>query len=363
MKKTSLSVPKPRQLPSGSWCIQMRLGPERKSYTVTAPTASRCIADARLLKSEYQAGIRRGEDPLAEEGEVVTLSVAIDRFLESRQNILSPSTMRGYRGIQRQRFKSLMQTDITAITEDVAQNAINAEARLVSPKTIKNAWRFVREVIEDATKTALKVDLPKVPKHDKAFLEPDQIKVFINAVHGDILEIPSLLALCSLRRSEILGLSWRNVDLKNRFIRVRESAVQDESGSIVRRKINKTDASSRDVPMIPQLYEALSKATRRGDYVVDFHVNSIWSGVNRVCRKAGLPEVGVHGLRHSFASLAYELKMPIKLAQEIGGWSDERVLMEIYTHLSRKERLIGQNAMMSFYSDFSTQTPNESANG
>lgn len=363
MKKTSLSVPKPRQLPSGSWCIQMRLGPERKSFTVTAPTASQCISKARLQKSEYQAGIRLGDDPLAEEQEVVTLSVAIDRFLESRQNILSPSTMRGYRGIQRQRFKDMMKVNVYDITEDVAQRAVNAEAMLVSPKTIKNAWRFIREVLEAETKQRIKVDLPKVPKHDKEFLEPDQIKVFINEVRGDILEIPALLALCSLRRSEILGLNWKNVDLKNRFVRVRESAVQDEGGAIVRRKINKTDASRRDVPMIPQLYEALSKVSKKTGYVVDFHINSIWSGVNRVCRSAGLPEVGVHGLRHSFASLAYELKMPVKLAQEIGGWSDEKVLMEIYTHLSRKERLIGQNAMMTFYSDFSTETPNETPNG
>lgn len=361
-KTTTMRVPTPRQLPSGSWCVQMRLGPERKSFTVTAATASQCLANARIIKSEYLAGLRVGEDITASEPEVITLDKAIDRFLDSRKNILSPATMRGYRGIQKQRFRSLMEKEVSEIIIDDVQNAINAEARLVSPKTIKNAWIFVQEVIEAETGTRLKVDLPRVPKHDKQFLEPDEIRVFLDAVKGDVVEIPALLALCSLRRSEILGLAWKNVDLKKRFVLVRESAVMDEGGVMVRKKLNKTDASTRDVPMIPQLYEALSRAERKGPYVVDLRVNAIYKMVNRVCRNAGLPEVGVHGLRHSFASLAYYLKMPIKLAQEIGGWGDDQVLMEVYTHLSRQERLIGQNAMMNFYGSFSAENANENAN-
>ena len=47
--------------------------------------------------------------------------------------------------------------------------------------------------------------------------------------------------------------------------------------------------------------------------------------------------MGVHGLRHSFASLAYHLQIPEKIAMEIGGWSDDGTMRKIYTHLAQKD--------------------------
>ena len=59
--------------------------------------------------------------------------------------------------------------------------------------------------------------------------------------------------------------------------------------------------------------------------------------INEICKAHGLPEVGVHGLRHSFASLAYHLQIPEKIAMEIGGWSDDGTMRKIYTHLAQKD--------------------------
>ena len=63
----------------------------------------------------------------------------------------------------------------------------------------------------------------------------------------------------------------------------------------------------------------------------------IYRQINRVCAANGLPKVGNHGLRHSFASLAYHLGIPEKIAMEIGGWEDSKVMHDIYTHLSKKD--------------------------
>ena len=59
--------------------------------------------------------------------------------------------------------------------------------------------------------------------------------------------------------------------------------------------------------------------------------------INQVCRANGLPEVGLHGLRHSFASLAYHLQIPEMIAAEIGGWNDLSTMHNIYTHLAQKD--------------------------
>ena len=56
-----------------------------------------------------------------------------------------------------------------------------------------------------------------------------------------------------------------------------------------------------------------------------------------MCAANGLPQVGNHGLRHSFASLAYHLGIPEKIAMEIGGWEDSKTMHDIYTHLAKRD--------------------------
>ena len=73
------------------------------------------------------------------------------------------------------------------------------------------------------------------------------------------------------------------------------------------------------------------------DLVVTFNGSYIYERINEICEREGLPLVGIHGLRHSFASLAYHLQIPQKITQEIGGWSDDGVMNRIYTHLAQKD--------------------------
>ena len=63
----------------------------------------------------------------------------------------------------------------------------------------------------------------------------------------------------------------------------------------------------------------------------------IYKRINEICATNGLPKVGNHGLRHSFASLAYHLQIPEKIAMEIGGWADDGTMHKIYTHLAQKD--------------------------
>ncbi len=59
--------------------------------------------------------------------------------------------------------------------------------------------------------------------------------------------------------------------------------------------------------------------------------------------------MGVHGLRHSFASLAYHLNMPEKVAMQIGGWSDRETMSKIYTHLAQMDISKYETQMTDFY--------------
>ena len=83
--------------------------------------------------------------------------------------------------------------------------------------------------------------------------------------------------------------------------------------------------------------EALKNAERKSEYVVTLNGSWIYTQINEICEANGLPKVGNHGLRHSFASLAYHLQIPEKIAMEIGGWADDGTMRKIYTHLSQKD--------------------------
>lgn len=337
-----IKVPTPRKLPSGNWFIQLSVNGKRIS--VTEPTEKACIARAMAIKEELMEPVDRSQKP--------TLSVAIDRYIESRQNVLSPATIRGYRTIQRNRFKSAMGRPVNAYDEKGWQRIVNQEAKIVSAKTLENAWGFVSSVIREETGNRYSVSLPQVISEPREYLEPEQIQEFISAVENTKYTIPGLLALCSLRRSEIMALTWKDVDLEKGLLHIRGAVVPDENNKMVKKKENKNTTSRRTVPiMIPQLAEALKAVEHKEGDVVRMHPSSAARGVNAICEKAGLPLVGMHGLRHSFASLAYHLKMPEKVAMEIGGWADDATMRRIYTHVAKSDIRKYQNAMANFYNN------------
>lgn len=73
---------------------------------------------------------------------------------------------------------------------------------------------------------------------------------------------------------------------------------------------------------------------------MSFHLdipNTVWDHINSICTKNGLPKVGIHGLRHSFVSLAYHLGVPEKVVMDIGGWSDYQTMRRIYTHIAKSD--------------------------
>lgn len=336
-----MKVPKAKQLPSGSWRVQVRIGEKRVS--ITEPTEKACIARALAVQQELLAPVDRSQKP--------TLTVAIDHYIEARQNILSPATIRGYRTIQKNRFQTAMPKRINGITDKEWQRLINAEAKLCSSKTLKNAWGLVSSVLSAEMGQPPSVTLPQVISDTRGFLDPDQIKVFLKAAQGTKCEIAALLALHSLRCSEILALTWDNIDLGNNIIHVRGAVVPDENNKYIHKKENKNSTSRREVPiMIPRLAELLQNATRAEGAIVRCHPNTLRVSFNKICASANLPEVGTHGLRHSFASLAYYLNMPEKIAMQIGGWSNDATMRKIYTHVSQKYVLNYQNVMASFYS-------------
>ncbi len=345
-----MKVPEPRKLPSGTWHIRMRLNGE--NVNISASNKRECIHKAQLIKAEYKAGKRPPRRDMP------TLRTAIDNYINTRVNVLSPSTVDGYRRIQKNRFQAVMDNPISG---EGWQTVINNEAALCSPKTLRNAYRFIVSVLTENGIQPGKVTLPPLEGNTRAWLEPEQVKKLVKAADGTPSALPVFLALHSLRRSEIAALTWDSIDLDKRTITVAGAVVQDENHNFVSKPTNKTAKSKRTIPiMIPELLVMLASTPQeaRHGVLVDCKPHNIADRINAACRLADVPEVGTHGLRHSFASLAYHLGMSELETMEMGGWSNTQTMHGIYTHLAAADRAQAANKMQNFFN-----FANKNANG
>ena len=338
----AMKVPTPKKLPSGMWRVQLQIDGERIS--VTRPTKKDCENEARLIKAEHLSG-KKSAALLRDSS---TLEAAMNDYIDKRSNVLSPSTVNGYRSIARTRFQRFAGERIDKLDW---QTVINHEATLCSPKTLKNAWGFVRSVLAEH-EISPTVTLPAPKPAEKNWLTPEQIPMFLEAFRGVPGEVGALLALSSLRRSEIYGLDWSDIDLAANIIHVHRSRILDEHNQLVSRDQNKTSASTRDVPIfLPRLRELLTTAEKKTGPVMTVAIGTLYDQIRSVCTRANLPQVGVHGLRHSFASLCYSLGVNELQCMKLGGWSDYGTMRKIYTHLSENDMKPGADKLTDFFSN------------
>lgn len=338
-----MKVPKAKQLPSGNWFIHLRLGGE--NIPVTARTEKECIKQAQLIKAEYLAG-RREQTPTFTDA---TLRQCIDKYVKARKS-LSPATIRGYRTIQNCYFQSYMDKPLRSIKD--WQQVYDSEADRLRPYTMKNAFGLLKSVYKETTGRPMPAVNELAPvRSERPFLDKEDIAAFLKAVEGENCEIGALLALQSLRISETLDLTWDDVDLERKRLRVHGAVVPDEDNKWVRKETNKNDTSRRYVPIfIPRLQQLLTEHYGDSKPVCRYKTEAgLYKAINAACERAGLPKVGNHGLRHSFASLAVLLRLPEPVLQAVGGWKDSATVHKIYTHISQRDLLGELTEVQDFF--------------
>ena len=335
-----MKVPEPKKQPSGKWFIQLRLN--GVSIPVTADTKTECVKQAQLIKAEHLAGKRKVAKVDITVGEV------LDQFIEKYEDTLSPSTIRGYNSVRKNRFQSVMDTRVNLIKD--WQSVINKELETKSEHTVKNGWGVISAAFNDAGIPLPRIKLRPVPVHELPFLEPEEIKPFLDAIVGDPAEIYILLELHSLRESEAMAVVKNNsFDLKHNTIIVSGSIVPNKEHKFVSKETNKTKKSTREIPiMIPRLKELLE--AKEGEPFEELSPLTILKHVHAACQKAGVTDVTNHGLRRTFASLGYSLNVSERIIMDIGGWENPTTVHKVYIKLSARDKNKSKNSFTSFFS-------------
>ena len=340
-----MKLPKAEKI-GARYRIRLRLGGENRYIWDT--DKGRCERKALAAKAAYQAE----QHQLARQMEHPTLRVAIDKYIDERKNSISPATIRSYRNIQKNRFPEIMDRRIDLIRPNEWQGILDREYGRYAVKTVQNSWGLIKSILLANNATVpKKITSPKAKKKlDAAWLEPEEIKAFVHAAKDDRYCIPMLLALMSMRISEIDALYWENIDPEGDFIQTQGSRVMDEHNRWIEREEQKTVDSARRVPLlIPELKEAIRRQHKKKGKLLDAHQMTLRRAVERTCERAGVKRVTVHQLRHSFASLSAHLGIPKEISMEIGGWSNDRTMDEIYTHIARSDIERYKGRMYDFY--------------
>lgn len=256
---------------------------------------------------------------------------------------LSPSTKRGYNSIINY-FEPYADKPLKNITDwqDIITHHL---APNYAPKTVRNAWRFIKSVlVYHDILPPRNIMLPQLVKNELPWLDAEQVFQFLDCIKGHKNELGMLLALNGLRRSELYAITPSHILVKHgqMYIKVNGAIVFDENHKKVAKKTNKTSGSQRTTPVVvPRLEELLTDrmaTTPKSTPFMDCGMNAVWNDVNKICEENDLPLVGVHGLRRSFASLCAQLGVAEDTLMEWGGWSDRNTVHDIYIKMSKRQK-------------------------
>lgn len=232
----------------------------------------------------------------------------------------------------------------------------------LSPRTVRIIHGMLRKALADAqrkgTVTRNVADLADPPKprgyqrKEMRIWAPEQLKQFLEEIQGHRLYPAFFLAAnTGMRRGEVLGLRWDDVDLDNARLSVRhgllnvayELVLSDVKTAAGRRTV---DLDERTIAVLrswrrAQLQERLACGLPREEDGVVFataegkptHPDLFSQIFDRHVKKSTLPRIRLHDLRHTHASILLKAGVPVKVVSERLGHSSPAFTMTVYQHV------------------------------
>ena len=219
----------------------------------------------------------------------------------------------------------------------------------LSAKTVRNIHQILSSALKLAqeqrlilTNPAEGCALPRVEHQEMKTLTTVQLSSFFReARESGVFELYYLELATGLRRGELLGLKWEDVDLEPGDLRVRRQ-VSRINGEVVEAPL-KTKNAYRTLPLAEDTVSVLKEQRKKvGNSPWVFpspnggpiSPDSVLHMLHRVLKRAGLPKVRFHDLRHTFATLALQNGVDVKTVSGMLGHFSAGFTLDTYAHIT-----------------------------
>lgn len=312
------------KLPSGKYRItEMRDGIRYRETVDHKPTK----AEAREI-IEKQTGSYHNSTIFSHAAEV---------YIRSKENVLSPATIRGYRSIINNMSESFKALPLDRITLPVLQTFINDYSVEHSPKSVRNLNGFIIAVLKYNGSEIKSPRLPQKEVKDIYVPSEEDVKRILQDFKGKKYEPFIVLATMGLRRSEICALTPD--DLDGNVLTINKALVQNDKKEWVI-KTTKTESSTRKIVLPDELVKLLNK---NGFY--EGNPENLYFSLRRSQKRLGIPLFPLHKLRHFFASYMHDLGYSDKQIQEFGGWKTDAIMKTVYQHAMEMNKVKNEMAV------------------
>lgn len=310
-----------RKLPSGNWRCRVYSHTDfsgKKIYeSFTASTKAQ--AESMALRFTEQTDRKRSQD--------LTVKEAVESYIETNKNVLSPATLRGYM-MDAKRMNTISRKKVHKLTSTDIQAFVSELSAIYAPKTVKNTYALLMASVSSCdVDKKFKVNLPTIPKKRKNAPENEQIIALYETANPNLKKAIILAAFHSLRLGEICGLTYG--DIEGNKLYVHSDLVKGPEGW-VHKSIPKTDSSNRTLILTQSELEILGSG-KLGEYIVPRKPTTLDHSFKELTTKLGISGVTLHTLRSYFASIAVAIGIPDLYTSHMGGWRENSsVLKEHY---------------------------------
>ena len=291
-----------------------------------------------------------------------TLKVFLEKWLEQVCRLtMKPNTYKTYRSMARAHIiPALGHIKLQKLTVEHLQGFFAEKQEGLKPLTLRRIHATLKGALDDAVKqgfvvrnVAMYVSLPRVERYEGLVLTKEQARRLLEVARGSRLDVLLLVALTTgMRQGELLALRWDDIDFETRMLLVRHSVTYVGGIGFVETE-PKTKAGRRKIMLPDVVIEALKRHWERqaetrckagekwreqglvfpAAYGGFLQANSLWASFKRLLKRAGLPDVRFHDLRHSAATILFAAKVDLKVISELLGHSSIAVTSDIYAHL------------------------------
>lgn len=301
-----------KKTPSGMWKCRVyshTTSDGKKHYRAfTAPTKQ---------EAEQQAARFSGSADRAAHVDL-TVSEAIEGYISSRDGVLSPSTIRGYRQMQKNYYADIGHIKLRKLNNAIVQTFVSDLAKKKSSKSVMNIYGLLTSAVKFYSRDhVFDVKLPaKEIKRGNMASESEILNLY-QAADDELKICIGLSAFGSLRRGEICALEYG--DITGTIIFVHSDLVRDDKGKWIKKPTPKTLSSARYVSTIPPEIFDLIGTGAPDERIIKTNPNEITKRFCRLRDRLGYAW-RFQDMRGFFASSAPLLGVPDVYTSDFGGW-------------------------------------------